>query len=66
VRLGHVDRGALVPRIDDPDAFEIGLHPDRHDVTAAQAEEAIDSLGLEKSRNDGCGGIVSKDQESVP
>ena len=44
VGVGHVDRGALVADVDDPDPAPRELVPDRLDVTALQAEHPVDPV----------------------
>ncbi len=56
--LRHMYRGALVAHIDDADAFEIGAHPDRHDVAAAQREYAIHASCPQEPRDNGRAAIV--------
>jgi hypothetical protein len=43
VGVRHVDRGALVADIDDPEAEPGGVVPDRLDVPALQPEHPVDS-----------------------
>ena len=58
VRVRHVDGRALVAHVDDRDALGIDAHPHRHDVAAAQAENAIDAARLEEARDDGGDAVV--------
>src|SRR4029077_15983442 len=60
VRLGHVDRCALVADIDDTDSFRVEPHPDRHDMAAAQREYALDAALLQKPC-DQCGCAIRRD-----
>jgi hypothetical protein len=55
LRMGmrHVDRGALVAHVDDADAAACHMIPDRLDVAALQAEDAIDAARLEEARDPG-------------
>jgi hypothetical protein len=41
VRVRHVSRGALVAHMNYADAFCIGRHPDRHDVSTAERSDAL-------------------------
>jgi hypothetical protein len=60
MRLRHVDRGPLVADIDDPDALRIEAHPDRHDVAAAQGEDAVDPACPQKP-GDAPGGAIGRE-----
>ena len=48
VSLGHVHRGPFVAHVDDADAMGVEAHPDRHDVAAAESEDALDPTFLQK------------------
>ncbi len=52
MRVRHVHRGALVAHIDDAHAELVQVVPDRLDVAALQAEDAVDAAGDEKARDD--------------
>ena len=54
LRLRHVRRGAFVADVDDAESRRVGGHPDRHDMAAAQREEAFDPARREKG-GDGFG-----------
>ena len=43
MRVRHVDGGTLVAHVDDADALARGMVPDRLDVAALQAEDAVDA-----------------------
>ena len=49
----HVDGGAFVAHVDDADALARHVVPDRLDVAALQAEDAVDAARLEKARDPG-------------
>ena len=49
--MRHIHRGAFVAHIDDAYALGVRAHPNRHDVAAAQAEDAIDAACFEETRN---------------
>jgi hypothetical protein len=55
LRMGMrpVDRGALVAHVDDAEAAARHVIPDRLDVAALQAEDAIDAARLEEARDPG-------------
>jgi hypothetical protein len=50
----HVHCSAFVSDIDDRDAGRVDLHPDRHDVPAAQPEYTLDAASFEEARDDNC------------
>src|SRR5215472_786625 len=52
----HVDGRAFVADIDDTDTLARHVIPDRLDVAALEAENAIDAAGFEKARDPGRGG----------
>src|SRR4051812_19349390 len=52
MRLGHVHRGPLVADIDDADALGVEPHPDRHDVAAAEREDALHATALQQARDE--------------
>ena len=54
----HVDGGAFIAHINDADTFCIQTHPDRHDVTATQAEHPVNTTRLEQACDQCCGGVV--------
>ena len=54
----HVHRRGLVANIDDADAKLRGMIPDRLDVAALQAENAVDSARLQETRDPSGAGIV--------
>ena len=53
MRVRHVHRGAFVAHVDDADALARDVVPDRLDMPALQAEDAIDPADLEKARDPG-------------
>jgi len=61
VRMRHVDRSALVAHIDDRNAFLREPHPDRHDVAAAEPENAIDAARFEVAGDQSGGATVADD-----
>lgn len=58
VCMRHMHRSPLVAYVDDADAFRIDPHPQRHDMSAAQAEHAVDTACLQEAGSDGCDRIV--------
>ena len=54
----HVDRGAFVAHVDDADALPRDVIPDRLDMAALQAEDAVDAARLEKARDPGRAGLL--------
>ena len=57
VRMRHVHGGAFVADIDDADAEPRDMVPDRLDMAALQAEDAVDAARLQKARDPGCAGL---------
>ena len=53
VRLGHVHGGAFVTHVDDTDAAAAEMVPDRLDVAALDAEDAVDATGDEEAGDPG-------------
>ena len=60
MRLRHMNGRAFVANIDDLDAFGIQSHPDRHDMAAAQREDAFDTAPLQQTC-DQVGGAIRQD-----
>ena len=52
----HVHGGALVAHVDDADALPGDVVPDRLDVAALQAENAVDAARLQEARDPGRAG----------
>ncbi len=52
MRVRHVHRGAFVAHVDDAHVQLRQLVPDRLDVAALQAEDAVDAAGDEEAGND--------------
>ena len=52
----HVHGRALVAHVDDADALPRDMVPDRLDVAALQAEDAVDAARFEKARDPGGAG----------
>ena len=57
VGVRHVDRRPLVPHVDDADAEPGAVVPDRLDVAALEAEDAVDPPRLEELRDPGRAGL---------
>src|SRR5581483_917795 len=57
VSVGNVDGGPLVADVDDLDALGVERHPDRHEVAAAQPEDALDAPPLEEPGHQRRGGV---------
>ena len=57
MRMRHVHGGALVAHVDDADALLRDVVPDRLDVAALQAEDAVDAARLEEARDPGGAGL---------
>ena len=53
MHVRHVDGRALIAHVDDADALCVNLHPQRHDVAAAESEHTVDAARGEKARDDG-------------
>jgi hypothetical protein len=47
--VSHMNGSAFVSDVDDANAFSVDPHPYRHDVAAAQTENAVYAARLEKS-----------------
>jgi hypothetical protein len=58
--LCHVNGGTLVANVDDPNSLRIETHPDRHDVAAAESENASDPTSLQKA-GDQVGSAIRQD-----
>ena len=58
MRVRHVHGGAFVAHVDDADALPRDVIPDRLDMAALQAEDAIDAARLQKSRDPGRAGML--------
>jgi len=57
VRVGHVHGRPLVAHVHDADALGVGAHPQRHDVTAAEREDAVHAASLEEASRHSGGGV---------
>ena len=58
VGVRHVDRRGLVANVDDADAKLRGMVPDRLDVPALQAENAVDPARFQETRDPSRAGIT--------
>ncbi len=56
VGVRHVDGRSFVANVDDADAFARHVIPDRLDVAALEAEDAVDAARFQKARDPGRGG----------
>ena len=54
----HVDRGAFVAHVDDPDSLPRHVIPDRLDMPALQPEDPVDATRLEEACNPGRAGLL--------
>ena len=57
MRMRHVNRGAFVAHVDDADALARDVVPDRLDVPALQAEDAVDAARFQEPRDPGGAGF---------
>ena len=56
--MRHVNGGAFVAHVDDADALARDVVPDRLDMAALQAEDAVDAARLEEARDPGRAGLL--------
>ena len=64
--LRHMDRRALVTHVDDADPLGVDAHPHRHDVAAAQSEDAFHAARFQHARDDRGGAVVRDFHGTAP